>query len=125
MNSNPTRSIFVVEDSSDIRELIQKFYEVEGYEVEAAKDGKEALEKLRAKTELPGVILLDLMMPEMDGFQFRIEQEKDAKLAPIPVLVMTADSSADLKAAKVSARGYLRKPVGVEVLLAAAQKFCH
>jgi CheY-like chemotaxis protein len=123
-NSSGSKSIFLVEDSSDIRDLITFFYKMEGYRIDSASDGREALEKLRNLSELPGVILLDLMMPGMDGHQFRIEQEKDPKLTSIPVLVMTADSNAAEKAAKIGAKGYLRKPVAIDALLAVAKKFC-
>jgi CheY-like chemotaxis protein len=124
MTSKGDRCIFVVEDSKDIRDLIVLLYQSEGYVAESACDGKEALEKLRARSELPAVILLDLMMPGMDGIQFRIEQEKDTRLMNVPVLVMTADSNAEIKALKVGAKGYLRKPVSVETLLQVAEKYC-
>lgn len=118
------KAILVVEDSDEIRSQIGQFYQSEGYEVMLAIDGKDALEKLNSVKELPGVILLDIMMPVMDGFQFRQEQEKSARLQTIPVLAMTADASADIKALKMGAKGYLRKPVELSTLLKVAQKFC-
>ncbi len=124
MNSNEKRYIFVVEDSKEIRDLIKILYEGEGYRVEFASDGKEALEMLRAGAELPALILLDLMMPVMDGFQFRAEQEKDPRLSSIPILVMSADAAADIKAMKLGAKGYLRKPVSVDTLVEVAEKYC-
>jgi two-component system response regulator MprA len=121
---NSKKFIMVVEDSDDIRELIGRFFKSEGIECVMAVDGQDALEKLRVSNELPSVILLDLMMPRMDGFQFRHEQQKDQKLSDIPVLLMTADANADEKAKIVGARGYLRKPVQIKTLLAVAEKFC-
>lgn len=70
------------------------------------------------------MILLDLMMPVMDGFQFRAEQEKDERLAQIPVLLMTADSNAEIKAMEIGAKGYLRKPVSADTFVKVAEKYC-
>ena len=114
----------IVEDSTEIGEQIAAFYESEGYAVELASDGRMALQKLRSSEDLPGVILLDLMMPGMDGSQFRQEQEKDPHISSIPVLLMTADANADVKAMRVGATGYLRKPVELETLVKVAEKFC-
>jgi CheY-like chemotaxis protein len=122
--SSKKSTIFVIEDSIDIRELIAYLYQSEGYQVQLAGDGKEALRLLRQSEELPCVILLDIMMPEMDGIQFRAEQEKDPILSKIPVLVMTADSDPDVKAKQLRANGYLKKPVALDALLAVAKKFC-
>lgn len=124
MNSkNPY--ILVVEDSPDIREQIGKVFRSEGYHVQLMNDGQNALQHLKVCEKMPSVILLDLMMPGMDGFQFRAEQERDARMAGIPVLVMTADANADIKALKIGAQGYLRKPIAVETLIKVAEKFCH
>lgn len=123
MNSNK-KYILIVEDSQEIREQIGIFYKSEGYNVKLASDGSQALDILKTSEELPGVVLLDLMMPGMDGMQFRIEQEKDPRIANVPVLVMTADAHADVKAIKVGAKGYLRKPVELDTLLKVAEKFC-
>ncbi|MES3039372.1 MAG: response regulator [Bdellovibrionota bacterium] len=124
MSSSTRGCIFVIEDSEDIRDLIKLLYESEGYPVEFAGDGKEALEKLRSFAPPPCVILLDLMMPGMDGYQFRAEQIKDSKMAAIPTLVMTADSNAEEKAKRVGASGFLRKPVNIDVLIKVAEKYC-
>lgn len=124
-DSKPGKDIFVVEDSKDIRDLIQLLYESEGYHVELAIHGQDALDKLKRRTTRPGVILLDLMMPGMDGFQFRREQERDPALSQIPVIIMSADANAENKALNVGAQGYLKKPVALKTLLAVAEKYCH
>ncbi|WP_248362465.1 response regulator [Anaeromyxobacter oryzae] len=80
--------VLVVEDEPDIRESEAEVLESEGYEVSTAGDGVEALR--RAHEAIPKVILLDLMMPTMDGWQFREAQLRDPDLAPIPVIVVSA-----------------------------------
>jgi CheY-like chemotaxis protein len=65
----------------------------------------------------PSVILLDLMMPVMDGYQFVAEKLKDPELADIPVLVVTADGQADQKARAIGAQGYVRKPFKPSTLI--------
>ena len=125
MDSAPNKYVFLVEDSKDIQVLIQHFFVGEGYKVEWADDGEQALEKLRKLSELPDLILLDLMMPNMNGFEFRAEQKKDNKLSAIPVIVMTADVNAEEKALQMGVHGHLRKPFTVDSLLKAAASYCN
>ncbi len=70
----------------------------------------------------PDLILLDLMMPIMDGWQFRREQAQDPSLSAIPVVVLSADGNVRQKAASLHADGYLQKPVDVENLLEVIQR---
>jgi signal transduction histidine kinase len=106
--------ILVVEDDRQILAIISLILEDEGYEVLTATDGKQALARLREGLS-PDLIILDLMMPTMDGWEFRAIQRADPALAAIPVLAVSADSSA--KAAVIDASGFLRKPFGAEDLL--------
>lgn len=110
------KSVLIVEDDLDIRENLAEFVMSEGYAVQTAADGREALDLLRAATVLPQVILLDLRMPRMDGFKFREEQEKDARLAAIPVLLMTADAQIESEKYRIGAMGYVKKPIDIEAL---------
>jgi CheY-like chemotaxis protein len=80
--------VLVVDDEPDIREAISELLADEGYEVDEARDGEEALWKARAHH--PGLVLLDLMMPGMNGWEFRSRQRDDPELAGIPVIVLTA-----------------------------------
>jgi CheY-like chemotaxis protein len=82
--------IFVVEDADDFRATCVEALLAAGHRVESAVNGQEALTLLRAAPELPRLIILDVMMPEMDGYAFREGQLRDARVAAIPVLVMTA-----------------------------------
>ncbi|HEX9288501.1 MAG TPA: response regulator [Anaeromyxobacteraceae bacterium] len=120
MTAAATRSVLVVDDDPDICEVIQTVLEVHGYRVLTARDGVDALEQLRAG-ERPSMIILDLMMPRMNGLQFRDEQTRDPALRAIPVLVLTGDGRADAKAAALGVEG-LRKPVELATLLDAVRR---
>jgi CheY-like chemotaxis protein len=112
--------ILIVEDDFDIREALTQILEEEGYAVRGASQGREALD-LVAEAGAPRLILLDLMMPVMNGWQFRSEQLKDPALAPVPVLVISADPQVQQKAASLGAAGLLRKPISLDDLLQAVK----
>ncbi|HXH84185.1 MAG TPA: GAF domain-containing protein, partial [Candidatus Tectomicrobia bacterium] len=80
--------VLVVDDDATLRELLRRTLEAEGYAVVEAENGRAALERLREVT--PGLVLLDLMMPEMDGFEFVAEMRRHAGWASIPIVVITA-----------------------------------
>ncbi len=115
------RTVFVVEDDVDTRDMMGRFLELEGFAVEVAANGKQALERLNAGMH-PCVILLDLMMPVMDGWQFRSQQVQDAALASIPVIVVSAAGKERI--ADIEANAYLSKPVDLEQLLAQVTQYC-
>lgn len=103
--------VLVVDDERDIRLAMAEALEDEGYEVDTARDGAEALVHLRAFH--PQVVLLDLMMPGMDGWEFRRVQRQDPELAGIPVVVISA-----LGAVKdLDAQDYIQKPFELDQLL--------
>jgi len=105
------RSILVVEDDADAREALVDILEVSGYSVVPAENGKKAIEYLRSAAP-PSLIILDLLMPDMDGWEFRIQQKKIPNQAEVPVVVVTAFSGA-----KVDANEVLIKPIDVDRLL--------
>ena len=114
-------TVLIVEDDLDTREMLGRFLELEGYTVETAENGKRALERLGSGVGAC-VILLDLMMPVMDGWQFRQEQIRDASLANIPVIVVSAAGRERLE--KIHANAYLSKPVDLDELLGCVTQFC-
>ena len=114
-------TVLIVEDDLDTREMLGRFLELEGYRVETAENGKRALERLGSGVGAC-VILLDLMMPVMDGWQFRQEQIRDASLADIPVIVVSAAGRERLE--KIHANAYLSKPVDLDELLGCVTQFC-
>jgi len=113
---NEQLPILVVEDDHDTREVMKVLLEIEGYAVETAADGAEALDKLRAGLT-PCLIVLDLMMPHMDGFQFMMEKQREPKLSAIPVIISSGFYDAKGSATTLGAEGYLQKPVEPQRLL--------
>ena len=107
-----TRSVLVVDDDAALREALADALTDEGYAVSACVNGLEALVALRAGLR-PDVIVLDLMMPVMDGWRFREEQARDPDLASIPVVVITAASALRQP---IEARAIVRKPFRLEEL---------
>lgn len=117
-----SRHVLVVEDDRDIRESVVEVLEDADYTVSAAADGRQALELLEAASPRPDIILLDLMMPVMNGFQFREEQLKREAFAAIPVLVVTADANARAKAESLKVAGFVPKPIKIQPLLDLIEK---
>jgi CheY-like chemotaxis protein len=109
------RYILVVDDDRAIRDALRLLLEEDGYRVKVARDGREALELLRSAPP-PCVILLDLMMPEMDGKEFLRLKNRNPVLAEIPVCVMTASGRLTPMPAGVSA--VLHKPFDASELAA-------
>jgi CheY-like chemotaxis protein len=116
-------SILVVDDDPDVRDSLTDILSEEGYRVAGVKNGREALEYLRAATR-PSLILLDMMMPEMDGWSFRLEQQKLPDLAAIPVVILSAHGNVRDAALALGAADYLRKPLRIDSLLEIAERYC-
>ncbi|HTJ46750.1 MAG TPA: response regulator [Kofleriaceae bacterium] len=120
MSTAPDPTILIVEDDVDVREAYHDVLDQAGYHVITAANGKLALDWLRHTDEHPSMIVLDLMMPVMDGWQFRQEMRKDEALREIPVVVVTAhreDPGIDCVARLV-------KPVPLAELLSAVARVC-
>ena len=117
------RRVLVVEDNRDIRESIVELLEDNGYVAGAASDGVEALSKLEAEPT-PCVILLDLMMPNMDGRSFREEQLRRPQLSNIPVILISAHTGLAESARELRAAAHLEKPLKVSRLLETVRTYC-
>jgi len=111
-------SILVVEDDACVLEAITEFIETAGYPVSSARNGKEAFE--RARSERPSLILLDLSMPVMDGWEFLRRRGAEPSLAEVPVIVVSAIVSAPPEGAD----GFLSKPIEIGRLLAMLDRYC-
>ena len=122
MSEKNCNSILVVEDDDSIREAMVEMLEMEGYRTYAAINGKNALSLLKDNIPKPCLVLLDMMMPIMNGREFLDEMMKDAFLAPIPVLIVSA--IADPSNSKGSV-GFLKKPVDIDSVLSIVSKYCH
>ena len=116
-------SILVIDDDADIRETLTEILGDEGYRVTGVRNGREALDYLSAKTR-PSLILLDMMMPEMDGWRFRQEQQRNPAISGIPVVILSAHGNVREAALALGVADYLRKPLRVENLLEIAERYC-
>jgi CheY-like chemotaxis protein len=116
-----TRLILVVEDDEGNREALRDLLSGEGYEVVTAEDGDEALEWLHI-SEPPDLILLDMMMPVMDGTEFRQRQREDPRLRDIPVVLMSAGSHLEDEACALGVAAVIAKPPDVDEMLRAVAR---
>jgi len=115
-------TVLVVDDDRDIRDSLIEMLEDHGFRAVGAANGREALEVLRTGA-LPCMILLDLMMPVMDGRGFREEQIKDPTWSAVPVIVISAYGDVDAQAHALGLE-YLRKPLATRTLIEAVRRSC-
>jgi CheY-like chemotaxis protein len=115
--SEANRRILVVDDDADLAEVLDRVLEKSGYQVTWARNGEEALRCLRDEEGLE-VVLLDLMMPVMNGWEFRAEQLKDPQLSDIPVVVFSGHGKLEQNASSIGAVANLPKPISLQELLA-------
>src|SRR5438128_10641515 len=114
--------VLIVEDDADLREMMAQLLSLEGFQAAAVANGSEALQYLHNGHVKPDVILLDLMMPVMDGWEFRRKQQADPSLADVPVIVLSALGQS--RAADVQAEGFLKKPLDFDRLLQLVPQYC-
>jgi CheY-like chemotaxis protein len=113
--------ILVVEDEPGTREQMTRILRHAGYPVVAVANGEEALDRLRADSR-PCLVVLDLMLPVMDGFEFRVRQMQDPEIANIPVVVVSGGVDAERKAETLRPAACLSKPVDRAALLAVVRR---
>ncbi|MGQ0506721.1 MAG: response regulator [Myxococcaceae bacterium] len=116
-----TAPILVVEDHDDSRELLVDFLDSHGYAVESAVNGLVAWERLMSDRAVPCLVLLDLTMPQLDGWQLRSRMRRDPRLAELPVIVLSAVDNAVLPEA---VQGFVPKPVDLDLLIAIVRRYC-
>jgi CheY-like chemotaxis protein len=124
MNGDGAGSVLIVDDDEDIRTAMIDAFEEAGYQVAGAKNGSEALALLQSGLLFPGLIVLDIMMPVMDGYEFRRRQLQDAGLAPIPVVVLSASVPASQEMSDLRVSAFLKKPIQLTELYNVAERFC-
>jgi DNA-binding response OmpR family regulator len=112
--------VLIVDDDPDLREMMAMLLAEEGFDTEVASNGQDALDKARAHP--PRVIVLDLMMPVMDGWTFRAHQRYDAVLSSIPVVILTAVPVARIR--NVGAAAALQKPFDHHQFVSAVRAHC-
>ncbi len=115
------RNILIIEDNKDIKDSLKLALELEGYNVFSAENGKEGLDRLHSMPT-PCMILLDLMMPVMNGWEFMEEMNKDILYAHIPVVIVSALTE---KQNAPKSEGYIQKPIDLNNLISIVEKHCH
>lgn len=115
-------TVMAVDDDLDILLAFKDVLELEGYSVLLARGGREALDLLRQGAR-PAVILLDLMMPDISGWDFRERQLADASIASLPVVVISGQGVSARDVAALGVAGYLKKPVDLEQLLGTVERY--
>jgi DNA-binding response OmpR family regulator len=108
--------ILIVDDDPAIRDVVSDILEMSDYCVKTACNGAEALDRIR--DDRPSAVLLDLMMPVMDGWEFLREYKVEASLAPVPVVIMSAAQDASHAVDELGAQAFLAKPFEIETILA-------
>jgi len=114
--------VLIVEDDADLREMMAQMLSLEGFRTATAANGREALDYLKEGNDTE-LILLDLMMPVMDGWEFRRLQQADPELSRVPVIVLSALDPA--RSAYVDAEAFLKKPLDFDRLLQLVRDYCH
>ena len=115
--------VMLVEDDLESRDALAAVLEAYGFGVREAVDGQDALDQLHAGVH-PCAILLDLMMPRMDGWQFREVQRADPELSEIPVALLTAAGNVRLQARRLGVDVAFQKPVNLDALLGFIERHC-
>lgn len=117
------RAVLIVDDDGGYRAAVAQILTQEGYPVADAANGAAAFDYLESH-DLPGVILLDLMMPGMNGWEFRIRQRRDPRLASVPVIVFSGVHEPGPAATFLAANDHLQKPVEMSLLLQKVRRYC-
>jgi CheY-like chemotaxis protein len=118
------RFVLVVEDDPDTRSALRDLLALAGYRSLTAANGVDALRMLERDADVPCVILLDLMMPVLDGWEFLERQKKNARLASVPVVILTADPRAGEDRRRQEALALLMKPVDPDALIEVVSRYC-
>jgi CheY-like chemotaxis protein len=118
-----SHEILIVEDDSALREALELVLSDEGYELLTARDGLEAVNCLKMGNR-PDVILLDLSMPVVNGWEFRMFQKRDPELERIPVVLITAGGYSREEVAWLEPSALVPKPIDLDILLAVIRRFC-
>jgi CheY-like chemotaxis protein len=115
--------VLLVDDDRDVRDTIEQILTDEGFSVSTATDGEDALARLAGTGGLPRLILLDLMMPVMDGREFLARVHRDSRLAQIPIVIISSGRDGQRESAALGTAGYLAKPIELDHLLSNVRRW--
>jgi two-component system, sensor histidine kinase and response regulator len=110
-------SVLIVDDEQDLRESLEEIFQDEGFAVRTASNGEEALRRLQEK--LPSVVILDLLMPVLDGTQVYQRMQCDPRFSRVPVIVSTSDPTRAPSGVLI-----MKKPIDVDCLIGTVRRFC-
>lgn len=116
------KSILIIEDDTEIRNSLKEVLELEGYTVFLVNNGRDALNFLNTQTPYPDIILLDMMMPVMSGYEFRNLQLADEKLSRIPTAILSAEGNLDVKVQELDVEYILKKPIDLDHLISTIEQ---
>jgi CheY-like chemotaxis protein len=116
-------TILIVDDDPDVRLLLTTFLTFKGYEPVSVANGQEAIHHLQHSQPCPQLIVLDQMMPVMDGAAFRHAQQQDPALASIPIVVLSGAEDIEEQAPLLDAAAYLSKPIDFPALLSVVDHY--
>lgn len=119
----PTGHILLIEDNTDLRETLEDILRYEGYNIISVANGEQAIQHLKSQPT-PCLILLDLMMPVMSGWEFRSQQLRDPEIAAIPVVIISGAGDVQKQAALLNVAEFLTKPIEVSLLLEVVRRHC-
>jgi CheY-like chemotaxis protein len=114
--------VLLVDDDEDIRDTIRSLLQLRGFAVDTAADGLAGLERMRQGGALPALVILDFMMPRMNGEEFRAAQLRDPALAGVPVVLLTG--AGDATGATRLQVERIAKPIDLQVLFDTVARFC-
>src|SRR5205823_14762105 len=117
------RNVLIVDDDAHVRESLTELLEAHGYTAAGATDGRDALDYLERHPP-PELILLDLRMPHMNGWKFRLQLERSRLLSGIPIVLLSGSRSLEAQALALNVDGHLHKPVDSKQLIATVQRYC-
>ena len=117
------KNVLVIDDDYDIRDLVVFYLNSKGYEAVGASNGKDAIAHLQTEIK-PALIILDLMMPVMDAWEFREAQQSDPAIGEIPVVLISATDEVSDHVIPLAAAGFIRKPIDFNHLLATVEQHC-
>lgn len=111
--------VLIVEDEQELRESLEELFEDEGFVVSTAENGADALAQLQNASQLPCCMILDLLMPVLNGIELYAEMKQDARLADLPIIVTTSDPSRAPEGLLI-----MKKPINLERLVLAVRQYC-
>lgn len=118
-----SKKIFIIEDDTSIRTTLMELLTMEGYDVHPYPHGQAGLDGLQTASVHPNLILLDLMMPVMDGYEFLLQIQKYPEMDNIPILVLSADGQATTKLSRERIKAFIKKPIDLDPFLNAVESF--